>query len=88
MSTIEEKVAYAKAPGKLAEALERARAIPDFLPPPHELVPREPKVKVTIALSGRSVDFFKRRAAENGTGYQAMINEVLNRYVEAYDTSA
>ena len=87
MSTTEEKVTYAKAPEELAEALKRARAIPDFLPPPRELVPKEPKVKITIALSCRSVDFFKRHAAENNIGYQAMINEVLNRYVEKHETS-
>jgi len=86
MSTKKEKVTYTKAPKEIAEAIERARVISDFLPPPKELVPREPKVKVTIALSGRSVDFFKRQASENNTGYQAMINEVLNRYVEKYDT--
>ncbi|MCL2602429.1 MAG: BrnA antitoxin family protein [Treponema sp.] len=87
MSTIKEKVIYSEAPEELAAAFKRARAITDFLPPPWELVPRESKVKVTIALSGRSVDFFKRCAAENNTGYQAMINEVLNRYVEKYEVS-
>jgi len=87
MSTKKEKVTYTKAPKELAGAIKRARVIPDFLPPPNELVPKEPKVKVTIALSGRSVDFFKRQAAENNTGYQVMINEVLNRYVEKYETS-
>ena len=85
MNTNEDKVTYTDAPEELAAALERAKVIPDFLPPPDELVPRDSKVKVTIALSSRNVDFFKRHAAENNTGYQAMINEVLNRYVEKYD---
>jgi hypothetical protein len=36
--------------------------IPDFLPPPEELAFREEAVKVTIALSKRSVEFFKAEA--------------------------
>jgi hypothetical protein len=39
-------------PGKL-------RIIADFLPPPHELAFSQESVKVTIALSKASVDFFK-----------------------------
>ena len=85
MNTREDKVTYTEAPEEPATALERARTIPDFLPPPEELIRREPKVKVTIALSSRNVDFFKRQAAGNNAGYQAMINEVLNRYVEKYE---
>ena len=79
--------AYTNAPKGVATALKRAKQVPDFLPPPGELVLREPKVKVTIALNSRCVDFFKRHAVENNTGYQVMINEVLNRYVEKYEAS-
>jgi len=38
------------------------RVVEDFLPPPEALVLREDTVKVTLALSRRSVDFFKRAA--------------------------
>jgi hypothetical protein len=34
----------------------------DFLPPPEELVFKEDNVKVTLGLSNRSVEFFKREA--------------------------
>ena len=82
-----EKVTYTKAPREISKSLERSKVIPDFLPPPEQLVRREPKVKVTIALSNKSVDFFKRHARENNTKYQVMINEVLDRYVEKYEAS-
>ena len=37
----------------------------DFLPPPDQLVLRDDGVKITISLSKRSVDFFKRHAAKS-----------------------
>jgi hypothetical protein len=39
-----------------------AKVIQDFLPPLIELVFREERVKVTIALSKKSVEFFKAEA--------------------------
>ena len=38
------------------------KVVPDFLPRPGDLVFREEGVKVTIALSKRSVEFFKNEA--------------------------
>jgi len=58
--------------------------VEDFLPPPSELVFREETEKVTIALSKRSVNFFKREARLHGTQYQRMIRALLDRYAEAY----
>jgi hypothetical protein len=43
-----------------AGEIGRVRVVPDFLPAPADLVPREENVKVT--LSRRSLDFFKREA--------------------------
>lgn len=45
-----------------AGEIGRVRVIEDFLPPPADLVPREDNVKVTLSLSRRSLDFFKREA--------------------------
>jgi len=36
-----------------------AKVVRDFLPPPDQLAFREEGVKVTLALSKKSVDFFK-----------------------------
>lgn len=49
----------------------RVRVVADVLPPPEELVPREDSVKVTLGLSRRSVDYFKRVAKTQGVPYQS-----------------
>lgn len=58
------------------------RIVDDFLPPPSELVPKEDVEKVTIALSKRSVDFFRAEAKRHGTQYQRMIRALLDRYAQ------
>ncbi len=69
----------------LNEPLGKLRIIPDFLPSPEELTFRDEEgVKVTIALSRRSVDFFKREARERNTKYQRMIRRLLDAYTERY----
>lgn len=54
--------------------------VPDFLPAPDELVFKEDTVKVTIALSKESVDFFKQEARKHHTQYQKMIRRLLDMY--------
>ena len=63
-----------------------AKVIMDFLPPPEELAFREEGVKVTIALSKKSVDFFKDIARQNHTSYQKMIRRVIDLYSTQYDS--
>lgn len=55
--------------------------VKDFLPPPSQLVPREETVKVTLALSKESVDFFKEKAKKNKVPYQRMIRSLVDQYV-------
>ena len=43
---------------------QRVRVIKDFLPAPGDPVPRDDNVKVTLSLSRRSRDFFKRDGAQ------------------------
>ena len=64
------------------EPLGNLRVVPDFLPRPKELVFRDEGVKVTIALSKRSVDFFKGEARKRNTQYQRMIRRLLDAYAE------
>ena len=64
------------------ESLGRLKVVPDFLPGPEELAFREEGIKVTIALSKRSVDFFKREAERHGTQYQRMIRRLLDAYAQ------
>ncbi len=54
--------------------------VADFLPAPEELAFREETVKVTIALSKASVDFFKQEAAKHQVSYQKMIRRLLDEY--------
>ena len=65
------------------EAIE-AKVIWDFLPRPEELAFREEGIKVTIALSKKSVDFFKSEAAKHHTQYQRMIRKLVDTYVDTY----
>jgi predicted DNA binding CopG/RHH family protein len=65
------------------EPLGDIEVIPDFLPPPAELAFREEGIKVTLALSKKSVDFFKVEASKHQTQYQRMIRRLLDAYVEA-----
>src|SRR5947207_8129337 len=66
------------------EPLGKPKVVPDFLPPPEDLVFREEGVKVTITLSKRSVDFFKREAERHGTQYQRMIRRLLDSYAQVH----
>jgi hypothetical protein len=59
--------------------------VKDFLPPPDKLVLRESNVKVTLSLSSRSVDFFKREAQKQHVPYQRMIRALVDAYAERED---
>jgi predicted DNA binding CopG/RHH family protein len=67
------------------EPMGEPRVVEDFLPPPEELAYREETVKVTIGLSRRSVDFFKREARRHHTPYQKMIRRLLDRYAAHHE---
>ncbi len=70
------------------EPIGEVRVVRDFLPPPEKLAFREDAVKVTIALSKRSVDFFKAEASRHNTQYQKMIRRLLDEYVDRYADAA
>ena len=65
-----------------AGEIGRVRVIEDFLPSPDALVPRENNVKVTLALSRRSVEFFKHAAKKRRVPYQRMIRALVYAYAE------
>lgn len=62
----------------------KMKRIADILPPPEKLVMPEETVKVTIALTKRSLDFFKREAKKNHSKYQKMIRELVDKYASYY----
>ena len=69
------------------EPLGDPKVIADFLPAPSDLVIRDEGVKITLALSKRSVDFFKEEAAKHNTQYQRMIRRLLDAYAEHHSNA-
>jgi hypothetical protein len=63
------------------------KVVPDFLPPPEQLVFKQDAAKITISLSKHSIAFFKAEAARNRTSYQRMIRRLLDLYVVQAETS-
>lgn len=70
------------------EPLGDVKVIADFLPSPAELAFNEEGVKVTLALSKKSIAFFKSEAAKNHTQYQRMIRRLLDAYVDSHSPNA
>lgn len=62
--------------------------IPDFLPPPSQLLPNEEAVKITLSVTADTLKFFKSAAKDSGTKYQRMMRAVLNGYAEKYKKRA
>ncbi len=73
-SDFEKKIKYTDEP------MGKVKVVSDFLPAPEELVLKDETVKVTIALSKASVDFFKNEAKKYNTQYQKMIRRLLDEY--------
>ncbi len=71
-----------------SEPLGNPRVVADFLPRPEDLVFQDEGVKVTLALSKRSVEFFKSEAQKNNTQYQRMIRRLLDAYAEHHSRSS
>jgi predicted DNA binding CopG/RHH family protein len=57
-------------------------SLSDLFPTLEELAAREETVKVTIALSKLSVEYFKEQAELHHTQYQRMIRRLLDEYVQ------
>jgi len=65
--------------------LGKLEVVSDFLPRPEDLVSRDEGVKVTLALSKRSVAFFKDQAEKHNTQYQRMIRRLLDAYAAHHE---
>jgi hypothetical protein len=55
--------------------------IEDHLPPPDQIVLKEPNTRVTINLQASNIEYFKREAKRHHTQYQKLIRNVLALYV-------
>ena len=67
---------------------DSAQIVPDFLPPPEELAREDDGIKVTLALSRRSVDFFKAEAQRQNCSYQRMIRRLVDSYAARYSAGS
>lgn len=65
------------------ESIGSPKVVADFLPSPAVLAFRDEGVKVTLTLSKKSIEFFKREASNHQTQYQRMIRRLLDSYVDA-----
>lgn len=61
------------------EPLGKVQMVPDFLPSPAELAFREEGVKVTLALSKKSIEFFKSEATKHQTQYQRLLSRMSGK---------
>ena len=68
--------------------MEAVEVVADFLPSPEELASKEETVKITIALSKSSVEFFKKHARKHRTPYQKMIRRLVDEYVARQEKSS
>ncbi len=66
------------------ESIGDPKVVADFLPASEDLAFRDEGVKITLALSKRSVEFFKREAHKHNTQYQRMIRRLLDAYAERF----
>jgi uncharacterized DUF497 family protein/predicted DNA binding CopG/RHH family protein len=85
-SFMKKRIKYTNEPSDVD--LDVAQAVKDFLPPPDKLVFKEKTVKITLALSEHSVNFFKAEADKHGLKYQQMIRSLIDKYVSAHTHSA
>ena len=70
---------------KYSDESINAKVINDFLPKPENLVFKEDNIKITLSLSRKSLDFFKRQADKLNTHYQTMIRSLLDQYREHFE---
>lgn len=70
--------------GYTDEPIGEVQVVDDFLPAPENLVFKEDNIKVTLGLSRRSIEFFKREAKKNHTQYQKMIRRLLDIYASRH----
>ena len=63
------------------EPIGKVKIISDFLPSPEKLAMKDESIKITIALSKASVEFFKKEAKKYNTQYQKMIRKLLDEYM-------
>jgi len=75
-------VKYVDAPDDIAEAIDAAEAIDDFLPPPEYFAESLVKEKISLYVDAKAVAQFRTYAKAHGIKYQALMNQVLSNYAK------
>ena len=66
------------------EIVGELRPVHDFLPVPERLALRGDSVRVTLSLSRRSVESFKREAGRRRVPHRRMIRALLDEYARRH----
>lgn len=79
-----ETALYEDDPFDLGEIDETHLRVVDktFLPPPDQLVLKNPQRKITITLDQMSIDFFKAEAKSLRVPYQRLIRNLISTYAK------
>lgn len=54
--------------------------VTDIFPSPEQIILKDTTSKVTLSLTTRSLEFFKKTAKKHGVLYQRMIRNLLDEY--------
>jgi predicted DNA binding CopG/RHH family protein len=81
---MKKKTVYENADKNLSKAISVSERIEDFLPSPEQLIKKDAVEKITIALSEKSLEFFREAGKKTGVPYQQLIRKVLDTYAGHY----
>jgi predicted DNA binding CopG/RHH family protein len=76
------KVKYTDAPADVADAIDAAERIDDFLPSPEFFAKALEKKKISLNVDALAVARFRAYAETHGLKYQVLMNQVLSNYAE------
>jgi len=76
------KIKYTDAPKEIADAINTAVRVDDFLPSPEFLTESLVKEKISLYVDAKALALFREYAKEHGIKYQALMNQVLSNYAK------
>ena len=74
------KSKYTNAQDDIADAINSAEMINDFLPPPEYFTESLVKEKISLYVDAKALAQYRAYAKDHGVKYQALINQVLSNY--------
>jgi uncharacterized protein (DUF4415 family) len=81
---MKKRIVYTDAPKDIEEAMIESMDdddFVDFLPPPGQIVKKQSKTSVSLALDSQVVNHFKEYAKQHNTQYQTAINDFLLSHI-------